>query len=129
MLMDNISDAMVSMKNAENAGKDDCTIKSVSKLLGNVLKVMQKEGYVGEFEYVDDGKSGLYKVKLVGKINKCGAIKPRYAVKRDAYEKYEKRFLPARNIGILIVSTPHGVMTQNEAIKQKSGGRLLAFVY
>jgi small subunit ribosomal protein S8 len=129
MLMDPISDAMAIIKNAERIGKRECTLKPASKLLGNVLKVMQKRGYIGEFEFIDDGKSGYYKVQLLGKVNDCNVIKPRLEVKKDGFEKYEKRFLPAQNFGMLIVSTPHGVMSQDEALKRGSGGQLIAFVY
>ncbi|MCD6522853.1 MAG: 30S ribosomal protein S8 [Candidatus Diapherotrites archaeon] len=127
--MDPIADALSAIKNAENVGKSECIVKPASKLLGNILKVMQKEGYIGEFEFIDDGKSGKYRVKLIGKINNCGAIKPRFAVKKDEYEKYEKRYLPAQNVGFLVISTPFGVMTQKEAIKRGTGGRAIAFVY
>lgn len=129
MLLDPLSDAMSAIKNAEIAGKKECIIKPASKLIGNVLKVMQKYGYIGEFIFIDDGKSGLYKVKLLGRINNCNVIKPRLEVKKNEYEKYEKRFLPAKGFGILIVTTPLGVMSQEEAIKRGLGGQLIAFVY
>lgn len=127
--MDPLSDAMSAIKNAEMAGKRECIIKPASKFIGNVLKVMQKYGYIGEFMFIDDGKSGSYKVKLLGRINDCNAIKPRLEVKRNEYEKYEKRFLPARGFGILIVTTPVGIMSQEEAMKRGLGGQLVAFVY
>ena len=129
MLMDPVADAMSALKNSENRGKKSCSVKPASKLVGSILKSMQKQGYIGEFEFVDDGKSGIYKVKLIGRINKCGAVKPRFAVKSENYEKFEKRFLPGKGIGFLIVTTPNGVMTQDEARKRKTGGRLIAYVY
>ena len=128
-LMDPLADAMTTIGNAENIGKPECTIEPASKMIGNALKIIQKEGYIGEFEFIDNGKSGLYRVKLVGRINKCGAIKPKYSVKTDDYEKFEKRFLPAQNMGILVVSTSQGVMTQREAFKRGLGGKLLAYIY
>ena len=90
---------------------------------------MQKHGYIGEFEYIDDGRSGKFRVQLLGRINKCRAIKPRFPVKVREFEEWEKRFLPSRDIGILIVSTPQGVMSHREAKAKGIGGRLLAFVY
>ncbi len=129
MLMDPIADAMMRIKNAEDAGKREVTLKPASKLLGNILSVMQKRGYIGEYEYIDDGKGGMYKVKLMGKINDCRAIKPRFPAKYMELEKWERRFLPAADIGILIISTPMGVMDQDDAKKRKTGGRLLAYVY
>ncbi|MBN3037475.1 MAG: 30S ribosomal protein S8 [Candidatus Diapherotrites archaeon] len=129
VLNDPLLNAMSTMKNAEKVGKSECKINPASKMIGDVLKVMQKEKYIGEFEFVDNGKSGHYNVKLLGKINNCGVIKPRLAVKRESYEEYENRFLPAENMGVLVVSTSYGVMTQREATTRKVGGRLLAFVY
>jgi small subunit ribosomal protein S8 len=90
---------------------------------------MQKEGYIGQFEFVDDGKSGQYTVALIGRINDCKAIKPNYSVNWEGFEKYEKRYLPAAGIGTLLLTTPTGVMTQEEARKRRTGGRLLAYVY
>jgi len=66
-------------------------------------------------------------VKLTGNINKCGVIKPRYAVKKDQYEKFEKRYLPAKNMGIIIVSTVNGIVEHNKAQDKKVGGKLLAY--
>ncbi|MFC2174940.1 30S ribosomal protein S8 [archaeon] len=129
VMNDPLSNAMSTVRNASNVGKDDCMLKPASTLLGNVLKVLQKEGYIGEFEFVDDGKAGYYNVTLNSNINKCGTITPRHAVKKDEYTKFEKRFLPGQNIGMLIVSTPYGVISQKEAIKRNTGGQLIAYVY
>ena len=127
--MSSLSNAMSIIKNAEMVGKDRCEIKPASKLIGNVLRVMKEKGYIRGFEYVEDHKGGMYVVELSGKINDCGAIRPRYSVKRTEYEKFEKRFLPARDFGILIVSTTKGVMSQRDAIEKGLGGVLLAYVY
>ncbi len=128
MLLDPLADALSTIKNAENVGKPDCTLRA-SKLIGSVLKVMKDKGFIGEFEFIDDGKSGLFKVKLKGKINKCGVIRPRHAVETGEFEKWEKRFLPARGFGSIIITTPDGVMTHSEAREQGLGGQLLAYVY
>ncbi len=128
-LNDPLADALSNLKNHERAGKLECIIKPASKLIGNVLKIMQDYGYIGEFEFIDDGKSGKFRVKLLGKLNDCGAIKPRFAVKKNGYEKFEKRYLPASGYGILIVSTNQGLMTHYEAKEKGIGGRLIAYVY
>lgn len=129
MLLDPLADAMSVIKNAESVGKPECIIHPASKIIGTTLKVMADRGYIGEFEFVDDGKSGMFKVKLLGKINRCGVIKPRFAAKVADLEKWEKRFLPARNFGVLILSTSRGVMAHNDARSQSIGGQLLAYVY
>jgi small subunit ribosomal protein S8 len=128
-LLDPLADAMSSIYNSEIVGKPEVVIAPASSLLERVLQVMQARGYIGEFERIDDGKAGRFRIQLMGRTNRCGVIKPRYPVKRDGFERYEKRFLPAYNYGILIVTTPQGVMTHQEAKRLGIGGRLLAYVY
>ena len=95
-LMDPLADALTNMRNNELQGNNTCTIKPASKMIGHVLRTMQKEEYIGEFEFVDDGKAGQFIIELEGNINKCGVIKPRHAVKQDEFEKFEMRYLPSR---------------------------------
>ena len=129
MLNDPLADALISLKNAEIKGKGECLIKPASKLIGRVLKVMQDKGYIGPFEWIDDGKSGQFKVSLIGNINKCGVIKPRHPIKKDELDKWEMRYLPAEGLGILIMTTTRGIISQGEAKKENIGGRLVAYVY
>ena len=77
MQNDPLNDAMSVMKNASAIGKSECTIQPSSKLIGRVLKVMQDNGYVNQFEYIEDGKAGKFRVMMKGAINDCGVIKPR----------------------------------------------------
>lgn len=127
--MDTLANALIMMKNAEMVGRKKCTIKPASKLISEILKIFQKEGFIGDFEFIDDGKAGQLKVHLFGRINNCRAIKPRYSVKKDEIIKWEKRYLPAVGIGILILSTPQGIISNKEAKAANSGGKLLAYVY
>lgn len=128
MLHDPLADALSAIKNAERIGKRECVVKS-SKLVKKVLEVMKSHGYVGNFEFIDDGRGGKLKVELKGKIIDCNVIKPRFSVSIKEYEKFEKRFLPAREVGILIVTTSKGVMDHEKAKKMKLGGKLLAYCY
>ena len=128
-MMDTLANGLTIIMNNEIRNKRECVISPASKLLGRVLRVMQLNGYIGEFEFVDDGRSGKFKVQLLGRVNKCGAIKPRFPVKIKEFEGWEKRFLPSRDVGVLMVSTPQGVLSHREATERKTGGRLLAFVY
>ena len=77
----------------------------------------------------EEGKFKKIKVTLSNKINNIGVIRPRYAVKVDDFQKYETRFIPSRDFGLLIISTPDGVMTNRDAKEKKVGGRLIAYVY
>lgn len=120
---------MSTIKNAELIGKNRCEIKPASKLIGNVLKVMKDYGYIGSFEFINDEKGGKFIVELLGRINDCKAIRPRFSVKNTEIEEFEKRFLPARDFGVLVISTVKGVMSQKEAIERGLGGVLLAYVY
>jgi len=127
--MDTLTNGLITIKNNEMRNKRECIISPASKLLGRVLRIMQLNGYIGEFEFIDDGRSGKFKVQLLGRINKCGAIKPRFAVRVGGFENWEKKFLPSRDVGIIVVSTSKGVIAHREAEEKNMGGRLLAFVY
>ena len=66
---------------------------------------------------------------MLGTINKCGVIKPRLGVKKNNFEKFEKRYLPSKDFGFLIVSTSKGLMVHNEAKEKGVGGNLIAYCY
>lgn len=129
MLLDPLADALSNIMNTERVGKREVIINIASKLVGNVLRVMQKYGYIGEFEHIDDGRAGKFRVQLLGRINNCGVIKPRFPVKFKEIDATERKYLPGQGIGILILTTPQGVMSHYEAKERKIGGRLLAYVY
>lgn len=128
MRQDTLADTLSSIKNAERVGKKEC-VTPASNLVREVLRVMQEHGYIGIFEFIDDGRSGKFSIKLKGVINDVNVIKPRYSVEVDEFEKYEKRFLPAKGFGILIVSTSKGIMSHEQAKKQHVGGKLLCYIY
>ncbi|MEM3730911.1 MAG: 30S ribosomal protein S8 [Candidatus Bathyarchaeia archaeon] len=127
--MDTLANGLTTIINNEMRNKRECIISPASQLLGRVLRIMQLNGYIGEFEFIDDGRSGKFKVQLLGRINKCGAIRPRFSVKVNELEEWEKKFLPSREIGLLIISTSKGVLSNKEAKEKNVGGKLLAFVY
>ncbi len=128
-MTDIINDTIVNLKNHERKGKSQCTIKPVSKLLIDVLGVFQKEGYIGQFEVSEDKTGGSVRVNLVKRINECGIIKPRYSVSHTEFDTLEKRFLPAKDFGTIVVTTPKGVMSHKDAKKKNLGGKLIAYVY
>ncbi len=128
MRHDLLTDVMYVVNNAENIGRKTVTVPA-SKLVKEVLMVVQRAGYIGSFEFVDDRKSGKFNIELIGKINKTRAVRPRFAIKKDEFEKWEGRYLPARGFGMLVVSTSKGVMSQKEAAELGIGGRLLCYVY
>ncbi|MEM1508756.1 MAG: 30S ribosomal protein S8 [Thermofilaceae archaeon] len=129
MLTDVLANAIATIKNNEVKGRSECLIYPSSKLVMEVLKVLQRNGYVGEIEYIEDGRGGKLKVQLLGKINDCGVVKPRHSVKHHEIDRWKTRFLPARDVGILVLSTSHGILSHHEAEELKIGGILLAYVY
>ncbi|MFW6173309.1 MAG: 30S ribosomal protein S8 [Elusimicrobiota bacterium] len=129
MLNDPLANALSTIKNAEKKGMGKCTICPSSKMIGGVLSLLRDRGYVSNYEYVDDGKAGIFQVELMGNINNCGVIKPRYPIRRSDLERWESRYLPARDFGLLIITTTEGIISHYEARKKGIGGKLLAYVY
>ena len=127
-LNDQLSNVMSHILNCEKKGIQICIVKG-SKLIKNCLSILKEKDYIEDFKINQTTKGESIEIKLKGTINKCGVIKPRFPVKIDNFEKYEKRFLPAKDFGILIISTPKGLMTHNEAFSKKIGGKLIAYCY
>lgn len=129
MLMDPLATALATIMNNEERGKKECVVSPAPKLVANVLRLLQKHGYIGEFEYIDDGRFGKFRIQLLGRINKCGVIKPRFSVSYKEIDKWIQKYLPGKDLGILILTTSKGLMTHKEALTNKVGGQLLAYVY
>lgn len=129
MLNDPLANALSTIKNAERKGKGKCIIQPSSKIIGGVLSLLKDRGYVGSYEFIDDGKAGVFQVDLIGNINNCGVIKPRYPIKRSDLDRWESRYLPARDFGLLILTTTQGIISHYDARKKGIGGKLLAYVY
>jgi small subunit ribosomal protein S8 len=127
-MMDHLADALNTIKTHEMVGQEVCTVRA-TKLIGEILRVLKEHQYLTEYKLVDDGRGGLYEVKLDGRINECGVIKPRMPVRKTDWAKKEQQFIPGFGVGLLIVSTPNGIMTNADAEKGRVGGRLLAYVY
>ncbi|MCC6022178.1 MAG: 30S ribosomal protein S8 [Desulfurococcaceae archaeon] len=132
VVIDPLANALTTIVNCEMRRRKEAVIWPASKLIAMVLRTMQKYGYVGEFEYIDDGRWGKIKVQLLGRVNKAGVIKPRFSVTYNELRSmpyWLRRYLPSRDIGILVISTSKGVLSHREALDMKIGGVLLAYVY
>ncbi|KAI4384474.1 hypothetical protein MLD38_002624 [Melastoma candidum] len=124
-----LNDALKSMYNAEKRGKRQVMIRPSSKVIIKFLLVMQKHGYIGEFEYVDDHRSGKIVVELNGRLNKCGVISPRFDVGVKEIEGWTARLLPSRQFGYIVLTTSAGIMDHEEARRKNVGGKVLGFFY
>ncbi|KAG8739438.1 40S ribosomal protein S22 [Ceratobasidium sp. 423] len=117
------------MVNAERRGKRQVLIRPSSKVIVKFLSVMQRHGYIGEFELIDDHRSGKIVVQLNGRLNKTGVISPRFNVQVNQIESWVNLLLPARGFGIIILTTSAGILDHDEARRKHVGGKLLGYVY
>lgn len=129
MLNDPLATTLSNVLTHEQLGRKECIINPASSLIKRVLTTLAKHRYLGSYEELTPAKGGYLRINLLGTINNIGVIKPRFAVSVDELEKFEKRFLPAQDMGVLLVSTSKGIMTHIEAKKQNIGGKLLAYCY
>ncbi|MEK6875301.1 MAG: 30S ribosomal protein S8 [Nanoarchaeota archaeon] len=126
MSQDIIADALNKIKNAKNARKDKVKITHISNFLIEIFKIMKQREAIKNYKI--NGKEKSIEI-TIGDILDCRAIKPRFTIKKDQIEKYIRRYLPARGIGTIIVSTNKGLITHEEAIEQNIGGCLIAYFY
>ena len=129
-----LGDALKTILNAERAGKRQVLIRPSSKIVLRFLRLMQKRNYIGDFEVVDDRRGGKVVIELLGRINKCGVISPRFDIGVDGYEVdgYEKavsNLLPSRQFGYIVLTTNIGIIDQDRARRKHVGGKLLGFFY
>lgn len=124
MSQDTVADGLNVIMNAKKAGKKEVHIEMHSKLLLSVLAIGKLKGYIKNYK-----TEGTKLHVEIGKLNSCKAIKPRYMVQVDEIEKYITRYLPAKNIGTLIISTSQGLMTHQTALDKNLGGSLIAYMY
>jgi len=128
MSVDHLASALNSLKVHEMVGKSKCKVVA-TKMLESVLSIFKKEGYISNYKLIDEDGSNYYIIDLCGQINNCGVIKPRSPVKKDEWAKMEQKYIPAIGVGLMVVSTPKGIMTNREVQSLRIGGRLVAYVY
>lgn len=124
MSQDVIADALNKILNAAKAGRTTLSVDRHSKLLLSVLAIAKLKDYIKNYRV----ENNILNIEI-GKLNFCKVIKPRFVVQVDEIEKYVKRYLPAKEIGTIIVSTSQGLMTHNTAIEKNTGGSIIAYFY
>ena len=126
MSQDTVADALNMIRNAKKAGKEIVEIKRISNLFIEVLKIMKQKDAIKKYKINPKDKS--VEVTL-GDLTECKAIKPRFTVEKTEIEKYRRRYLPARGLGIVLISTNKGLITHEEATEEGIGGCLIAYFY
>lgn len=130
VMTDPIADMLTRIRNA-NQAKHETVSMPASRLKLEILAVLKNEGYISEYEKVEDGKQGVIKVTLKY-IEKVRVIKGLKKISKPGLRVYAKSSeLPKvlNGLGIAIVSTSNGIMTDREARLKKLGGEVLAFVW
>lgn len=126
MAQDIVADALNMLRNSRKAGKEVVKVKVISNMLIEILKIMKQKGAIKKYKINPKDKS--LEVTL-GDFTECKAIKPRFSCNKNQIEKYRRRYLPSRNLGILIISTNKGLMTHEEAEGENMGGSLISYFY
>ena len=130
VMTDPIADMLTRIRNA-NQAKHESVEMPASRLKLEILEVLKNEGYITEYEKIEDGKQGVIKVTLKY-VNKERVIKGIKRISKPGLRVYAKSTeLPQvlNGLGVAIISTSNGVMTDREARKNKLGGEVIAFVW
>ena len=130
-ITDTIADLLTRIRNASSAKHDTVEIPS-SNMKKAIVQILQDEGYIKNFTVADDSKQGIIKVTLKYGEGRTPAInglerisKPGLRIYRDAAEMPKVM----KGLGVAIVSTSKGIMTDREARKENVGGEILAFIW
>ena len=130
VMTDPIADMLTRIRNANQAKHLSVTMPA-SRLKLEILNVLKNEGYISEYEKVEDGKQGVIKVTLKYN-NKERVIQGLKKISKPGLRVYAKSSeLPKvlNGLGIAIISTSNGIMTDREARQKKLGGEVIAFVW
>lgn len=128
---DPIADMLTRIRNANNAKHESVEIPA-SNMKKQIAQILVDEGYIKSFNVIDDGKQDVIKVFLKYGPNKSKVLQGLKRISKPSLRTYVgKEEIPQvmRGLGVAIVSTSKGVMTDKAARKENVGGEVLAFVW
>ncbi len=132
MNTDPIADYLTRIRNAFNAGHRVVEIPA-SKIKKEITKILFDQGYILSYKFLDDNKQGMIKIALkYNKETKTSVIKKLQRVSTPGLRKYvgaDDMPRVLNGLGIAIVSTSKGVMTNKKAIAENVGGEVLCYIY
>eukprot|EP00252_Welwitschia_mirabilis_P010798 TRINITY_DN2430_c0_g1_i3.p1 TRINITY_DN2430_c0_g1~~TRINITY_DN2430_c0_g1_i3.p1 ORF type:complete len:130 (-),score=12.38 TRINITY_DN2430_c0_g1_i3:161-550(-) len=124
-----LNEALRKMVNAERRGITIVKLQPMSLMMANFLNVMKYRGYIKDFQVHDPHWVGSITVELQGRIKDSKALMYRQDVQVATVDEIVRRFLPTRQWGYVVFTTPKGVMDHEEARKQRVGGKVLGYFY
>ena len=130
-ITDPIADMLTRIRNA-NSAKHETVDVPVSNMKKAIAQILLEEGYIKSYEIIDDGKQGMIQITLKYGANKEKVISGLQRVSKPGLRVYAGRDeLPRvlKGLGIAIVSTSKGIMTDKKARAERIGGEVLAFVW
>ena len=130
-ITDPIADMLTRIRNANSAKHDTVDIPA-SNMKKAIAQILVDEGYIKNYKLIEDGKQGVIRVTLKYGENKSQVITGLRRVSKPGlriYSNVEDMPKVMKGLGIAIVSTSKGIMTDREARKQNVGGEVLAFVW
>ena len=130
-ISDVIADMLTRIRNANDAKHDTVDIPA-SNLKKSIAQILLEEGYIKNFQIVEDGKQGIIRVTLKYAAGKQKVIHGLRRVSKPGlriYSNCEDMPRVMNGLGIAIVSTSKGVMTDKQARQNNVGGEVLAFVW
>ena len=130
-ITDTIADLLTRIRNASSAKHDSVAIPA-SNMKKAICQILVDEGYVKNYTVTQDGKQGVIKVTLKYGEGKTPVIQGLRRVSKPGLRIYSSAAeLPKvmKGLGVAIISTSRGVMTDREARKQNLGGEVLAFIW
>ena len=130
-ITDTIADLLTRIRNASSAKHETVEIPA-SNMKKAIAQILFDEGYIKKFVVLDDGKQGIIKVFLKYQENRQGAITGLKRVSKPGlriYSDVEDMPKVMKGLGVAIISTSKGVMTDRRARRENVGGEVLAFVW
>ena len=130
-ISDVIADMLTRIRNANSSKHETVSIPS-SKMKIEIAKILLEEGYIAGYEVIEDGLQGIIKVTLKYGPNKKAVITGLKRISKPGLRVYaSKEELPRvlRGLGIAIISTSKGIMTDKKARSENVGGEVLAFIW
>ncbi len=130
-ITDTIADLLTRIRNASTAKHDTVDVPA-SNMKKAIVQILLDEGYIKSFSVIEDGKQGVIRIVLKYTAGKTPVITGLRRVSKPGlriYTSCEEMPKVMKGLGIAILSTPKGVMTDKEARKQNVGGEVLAFIW